>query len=97
MITNVPLSELENKDEKVYYIKFRHSKYFKCLIIILLFIFICTLIGYFYTNRHDVGWLYINFIIGLCILILLCPHLMQMYVTCNEKKIIKESNYFEFS
>ena len=54
--------------------------------IILLFIFICTLIGYFYTNRHDVGWLYINFIIGLCILILLCPHLMQMYVTCNEKK-----------
>ena len=90
MITDIPLSELENKDERVYYIKFRYFKYFRCLIIILIFIFICTLLGYIYTKRHDVAWLYINFLVGLAILLLMTPHILGLYVTCNEKKQVNQ-------
>ena len=94
MITNIPLSELENKDEKVYYIKFINIKYIKCTLGIFIFLFICTLIGYFVTGKHDVAWLYINFLFGLAILILIFPHVMSMYVTCNEKKN-NTQNYHE--
>ena len=86
MITDIPLSELENKDEKVFYIKFRYFRYFRCLLILLTFIFLCTLLGYIYTKKHDVAWLYINFLVGLFILILMIPHILSIYVTCNERK-----------
>ena len=82
----VPLSKLENKDEEVYYIRYRPNKVYYYLLILLFFIFICTLLGYIYTKEHDIGWLYINFLIGLAVMFLSCPYIVQLYVTCEKKK-----------
>lgn len=86
MIVEVPLSQLENKDEEVYYIRYKPSKCYYYFLTFLIFIFICTLLGYILTKNHDIGWLYVNFLIGLGVMILLCPHIVQLYISCVKKK-----------
>ena len=86
MNVSIPLSKLENKDDEIYYIRYRPNKFYYYLLTFLFFIFICTLLGYIFTKEHDIGWLYINFLIGLAVMMLLCPHIVQLYITCVKKK-----------
>ncbi len=92
MKVSIPLSKLEDKNNEVYYIRYTPNKFYYYLLSFLFFIFICTLLGYIFTKNHDIGWLYINFLFGLGIMILLCPHIIQLYISCVKKQQINTDN-----